>query len=273
MMKTTGIILAISCIFSFSIHGQERDTLSYFNPDSTEACAYIGDLTDMGVLFEPKSDWGNYNVIALELQHISTEIVANHPISFHSYSESFPGDTIDTLWVSRPDSIQLYPSWISYDLSERSHLQNISGALSVTGSPLLSFLCDFSSSAIHSWGYSYQQQLWHPGGNFPIRAIIERVPSSIHGQINTPQSFAIEMLYPNPFNPSLVIAFRLDEKSEITISAFDVLGTETTISQNQVWEQGRHRISWHPDHEPAGVYFIVVKSSTQQRVEKCIFLK
>jgi len=272
-MKTRGLIFLISCIFSFSIHGQERDTLSYFNPDSTEECAYIGDLTNLGVVFEPNEEWSSYNLLTLEIQYVTTEIIANNPISFHSYSDSFPGEIIDTLWVSNPDSAQLHPNWISYDISERIQLQDLSGALSVTGSPLLSFLCDFSSSAIHSWGYSYQQQLWHPSGNFPIRAIVERVPVSGSDPPYTPDSFEIENLYPNPFNPGLVIEFRLDAKSEVIISAFDVVGMETQISPKLVWAQGRHQISWHPYNEPAGVYFIVMKSSSQQQVKKCLYLK
>ncbi len=255
------------------MYGQEMDTLSYFNPDSTEECAYIADLTNMGVVFEPNEEWGNYKLVALELQHVTTEIIANNPISFHSYSDSFPGDIIDTLWVSNPDSTQLYPNWISYDLSERIPLQNLSGALSVTGSPLLTFLCDFSYSASHSWGYSYQQQMWYPGGNFPIRAIVELVPVTISDPPYSPDSFEITNLYPNPFNPDLVIEFRLDEKKDVAISAFDVVGVETQISPKQILSQGRHQISWHPENQAAGVYFIVMKSSSQQQAKKCLYLK
>ena len=129
---------------------QELDTLYHFDPDSIELCGYIGDCVNLGVVFRPDSTWQQYNVISLEIQHSGINIMVQEPISFHAFIDSFPGGVIDTLWVTEPDSTELWPDWITYQLSDRQALQELSGAISVTGIPLFTTLCDFSNPSGNS---------------------------------------------------------------------------------------------------------------------------
>ena len=61
--------------------------------------------------------------------------------------------------------------------------------------------------------------------------------------------------YPNPFNPTTTISYKLSKKGHVTLVVFDVLGREvsTLISENQ--ESGFHSASFDGRRLASGVYF------------------
>lgn len=62
--------------------------------------------------------------------------------------------------------------------------------------------------------------------------------------------------YPNPFNPSTKIAFRLREASIVTLRVYNILGQEvTTLLENEDLEEGLQTVDFTAAGLASGVYF------------------
>ena len=72
----------------------------------------------------------------------------------------------------------------------------------------------------------------------------------------TNSSTAVKMMnYPNPFQESTTIQYRLESDANIQISIFDRSGQLITNLVNSYQSTGIHEINWNAASLPAGVYF------------------
>ena len=90
---------------------------------------------------------------------------------------------------------------------------------------------------------------------------------------NQPFSFYIDKPYPNPFNPSTTIKFRLDFSQYIDLKVYGVNGNfvETLIKGRLT--KGQHSIHWNASNHPSGVYFIQIKSRNELKTQKVVLIK
>ena len=69
-----------------------------------------------------------------------------------------------------------------------------------------------------------------------------------------PTSFELLENYPNPFNPSTTIGFKLAADSHIRVSVFDVLGRKVATLTDQLYSIGTHQITWDASAMGSGQY-------------------
>ncbi len=69
-----------------------------------------------------------------------------------------------------------------------------------------------------------------------------------------PTSFELLENYPNPFNPSTTIGFKLAADSHISVSVFDVLGRKVATLTDQPYSRGTHQITWDASAMGSGQY-------------------
>lgn len=86
-----------------------------------------------------------------------------------------------------------------------------------------------------------------------------------------PTVLSIISVYPNPFNPSTQLAFRLTQKSRIELSIFNSNG-QRIQHQEGVFSKGEHRWTLQMQHSPSGVYFIRLRSEDGQVHQRSISL-
>ena len=86
------------------------------------------------------------------------------------------------------------------------------------------------------------------GGEGPI--IVDSEPDEL------PTRFALEVAYPNPFNPSTTLSYHLPEAASIQLTAFDVLGRQ--VWRHEVDEQpaGRYSLTFDGTELASGTYFV-----------------
>jgi subtilisin family serine protease len=75
-----------------------------------------------------------------------------------------------------------------------------------------------------------------------------------------PNHFEILANYPNPFNPSTTIRYRLPVRSEVSFVVFNALGQEVKRLISEQREAGNHQIVWYGDNSngtpvASGIYF------------------
>ncbi len=89
-----------------------------------------------------------------------------------------------------------------------------------------------------------------------------------------PDEFAIQKIYPNPFNSRLTISFGLPQPGEVTLSLTDLSGRHVYDMIHYGWfGSGMHRINVDLNVMPAGIYMLQLRSGNESRLQKVVLVK
>ncbi|KAF0151922.1 MAG: peptidase S8 and S53 subtilisin kexin sedolisin [Ignavibacteria bacterium] len=108
----------------------------------------------------------------------------------------------------------------------------------------------------------------------------ESIPVEVTSQTVTAANQEVEVAnYPNPFNPSTVINYKLQEASHITLKVYDVLGREVATLVDEYKQPGSYKATFDTRHAelsrsiPSGIYFYRISAGDYTAVRKMILLK
>ncbi|MBN1782411.1 choice-of-anchor D domain-containing protein [bacterium] len=92
-----------------------------------------------------------------------------------------------------------------------------------------------------------------------------------------PISYMLDQNFPNPFNPSTVIAFQLAERSDVRLDIYNVLGKRVKTLVHESLPAGRHRRQWDGTDDfgnavASGLYFYRLSSPGFTQSKKLIRL-
>lgn len=79
--------------------------------------------------------------------------------------------------------------------------------------------------------------------------------------------------YPNPFNNSTVIRFRLPERTRVRVTIFNQLGQQVELLEDRVRSQGEHKITWDTGNLPSGVYYYSLSFVNKRITRRCLLVK
>ena len=80
-------------------------------------------------------------------------------------------------------------------------------------------------------------------------------------------------IYPNPFNPSTVLSYKLSAPVFISLKIYDILGREVAKLINEFQSSGRHTVSWNASTRPSGVYFYRLEYGGKAKVGKMLLAR
>ncbi len=116
-----------------------------------------------------------------------------------------------------------------------------------------------------------------------IRLVAARpptAPTAVHEQAqdSTPRGFALDPNYPNPFNSSTTIGYRLDKAGKVQLEIYDLQGqkVKTLVDRNE--GPGFYRLEWDGTNTggypvATGVYLVRLLSQEAVEVHKMLLLK
>lgn len=99
-----------------------------------------------------------------------------------------------------------------------------------------------------------------------------------------PREFSVSNAYPNPFNPTVTIPFRLPQAGEVSFAVFSILGQQV-FSRTQTCQAGMHSfvfdavevgdipVSDNGHGLVSGVYFLQVQFNGQVNTQKIMLLR
>ena len=92
-------------------------------------------------------------------------------------------------------------------------------------------------------------------------------------EVALPSVYALDPVYPNPFNPRTMIRFDVPEVSRVELEVYDITGSlvETLLDQKMV--PGGHQYSWEPKSLSTGVYFLKLHTANQTFTQKVTYVK
>ena len=85
--------------------------------------------------------------------------------------------------------------------------------------------------------------------------------------------FSLEQNFPNPFNPSTVISYKLPVGGNVTLKVFDILGKELTTLVNQFKPAGKFDVEFNAEALPGGVYFYRIQANNFIETRKMVLMK
>lgn len=88
-----------------------------------------------------------------------------------------------------------------------------------------------------------------------------------------PESFSLSHNYPNPFNPSTVITFRVPKAERVRIKVFDLLGREIATLVDERRDAGAYTVTFDGAALASGVYLYQMVAGGFVKTEKMLLQK
>lgn len=88
-----------------------------------------------------------------------------------------------------------------------------------------------------------------------------------------PQEFALQSVYPNPFNSSTVLRLAVPRTTKARLQVFDLMGRLRDVPFEGLLQAGYHEISWSPRDLPSGVYLVEFNAAGLKLRAKAVYLK
>ena len=88
-----------------------------------------------------------------------------------------------------------------------------------------------------------------------------------------PDQFRLVSVYPNPFNPTVEIAFEMPMRADVTATWYSIDGRQVERQVMKSLSPGAQRFSWTPHNLPSGVYLLNLQTARASVQSKVVFMK
>lgn len=130
----------------------------------------------------------------------------------------------------------------------------------------------FNSSpvgSLYTSGLPYSTALY-------LQAVANGTISSIgnSGTSNVPENFKIEKCYPNPFNSSSLISFKINKPVYLKLCVYNIQGRLIENLFSGKIQEGVHNIMWKPEpYLTSGVYYLSMQTENFIKTKRLVYLK
>ena len=194
------------------------------------------------------------------------------PIILSSFNASVCNGFIDLEWITESETENL-----GFIIEKKEQLEH-DWITIVSYKDIDALIGHGSSTKSHSYRYFDKNVL--PGKTYEYRLgdvnydndINWHDPITIDVPDNNsrlPQEFGINRIYPNPFNPSVLIEFYTDDHSGTELSIYNVNGHLV----EKIEDINVNQYIWKPENISTGIYIISLTSGSQNDIRKIAYLK
>jgi hypothetical protein len=89
----------------------------------------------------------------------------------------------------------------------------------------------------------------------------------------TPASFGLLKIAPNPFNPATTLSFTLPAASNVNLAVYDMKGQLVDTIHSGLAARGLNSISWDASRYASGIYLAVLQADGFVQTEKLVLMK
>jgi hypothetical protein len=143
-------------------------------------------------------------------------------------------------------------------------------------------------STITSFAYLHSGSNWYYIGDnndgdsvstWMIRAYVTITSTGTPQNVElTPSKYSLTQNFPNPFNPSTTINYKIALKGSVKLQVFDILGRLVATLVNTTQDAGEHQVKWEGRSDngtllSSGIYFYRLQSGNFTKTERMLLLK
>ena len=110
-------------------------------------------------------------------------------------------------------------------------------------------------------------------GNAYRRSLAEIVTEVEHKSDILPTDYALQQNFPNPFNPSTAIQYRLARATHATLHVYNTLGQTVATLVDGKQNPGAYDVRWDGSGVPSGVYYYRLRAGEFTGTRSMILLK
>lgn len=177
-----------------------------------------------------------------------------------------------------PDTIAVYfvDRYGNHTLLIKTFLPDQEWKSFVTELPV-TFIPVISSIRFYAWGSAASQSGIVPGilsvDDVQISFGITSAASTDLEEIQLPESFKLYDAYPNPFNPSTTIQFRIDKPGMVRLQVYNTLGNEVSVIVNEFRERGIYSEKFDAGSLASGIYYYRLTAGNHLETRKMLLIK
>jgi hypothetical protein len=246
-------------------------------------------IVDMGYHYNPPVPPPPPSLVEITLTPV------NPPIVIPAQGGSFqfdvrlevPGDSSATFqaWI-----MQITPSWLwqgpmlgpvsltlpAYAAVERRRTQNVPSTAQPGVYTYIGYVGIYPNA---KWDSSFFTYTKLASGNGPIVVNTwenygERFPGEIMASVSPqPSQFILQDAYPNPFNPTTAISYKLQASSYVSLKVYDSAGKLVTTLVNGWREAGSHDVTFDGSNLSSGIYFCRMQAGQNTEMQKLVLMK
>ena len=98
-------------------------------------------------------------------------------------------------------------------------------------------------------------------------------PSNVFNEGSRPDNFAMAHIYPNPFNSTAHVKFKLSEQQHVAVTVTNVRGQRVAELFDGDPCAGEHELTWNASGLPSGIYLIRIRTASFSESMKCLYVK
>ncbi len=125
---------------------------------------------------------------------------------------------------------------------------------------------------IYRWSYLVTHNAAGDDILVPVELEVDN-ESDIDGKALQPNEFALQEIYPNPFNNIARINFSVDKNALTAVKAYDLNGRLVSNIYEDTPRIGAHTLSWDASELPSGMYVIRLESEGRYKTKKIVLMK
>ncbi len=124
-----------------------------------------------------------------------------------------------------------------------------------------------------SWKWSIPEVSLFPSWDGPhCYTIVDEATDLDDEPDLTPHTFALSQNYPNPFNPTTTISFSLAERTDATLTIYNLSG-QKVMQFSDRYNAGSTAIEWDASGVASGIYFYKLVAGDFTNTKKMLLLK
>jgi M6 family metalloprotease-like protein/uncharacterized delta-60 repeat protein len=124
-----------------------------------------------------------------------------------------------------------------------------------------------------SIGFGYDYATIKYTGGTTIIANWQSPEALVFGSQEPVQEYRLNACYPNPFNASTIISYKLQAASFVNLKVYDIAGRLVTTLVNGWRDAGTHELTFSGAKLTSGMYFCRMQAGNYSSVQKIVLLK
>ena len=99
------------------------------------------------------------------------------------------------------------------------------------------------------------------------------VPTDVKDDFNLVMEYKLDQNFPNPFNPSTTISYKIAKTGFVTLKVFNILGREVAALVNNFQNAGTYKIEFDGKNLVSGIYFYQLNAGSFSGTKKFTLMK
>ncbi|MDR3667159.1 MAG: T9SS type A sorting domain-containing protein, partial [Ignavibacteriaceae bacterium] len=126
--------------------------------------------------------------------------------------------------------------------------------------------------------YSYVDNIT-AAGNFSYRLKMTDIDGSfkystiINADVSAPVKYELAQNFPNPWNPTTTIRYKMPVNGLVSIKVFDALGKEITTLVNEIKPAGNYEVTLNGKNLSSGIYYYQMRAGSFIETKKITLIK